>query len=106
MANITRKEFFADAIYGFRADPSIRYIDSYSFNQYRKDTIIIHIVAQNRLYPKFELDLTFKLVIEMIVIGIIESIFKFFLSTKQEILMQKTKNLLNNEKNLITNRII
>jgi hypothetical protein len=68
--------------------------------------MIIHIVAQNRLYPELELSLTFKSAVEIIVVDIAESILKFFLLTKQEILMQKIKNLLNNEKNSITNRII
>jgi hypothetical protein len=49
--------------------------------------MIIHIVTQNKLYLELELDLIFKLVIEMIVVDIIESIFKFALLTKQEILI-------------------
>jgi hypothetical protein len=68
--------------------------------------MIIYIVAQNRLYPELELGLIFELAVEMIVIGMTENIFKFSLSAKQEAFMQKIKNLLNNEKNLITNRTI
>jgi hypothetical protein len=44
--------------------------------------MIIYIVVQNRLYPEFELGLTFKLVVEMVVIDIAENILKFFLSIK------------------------
>jgi hypothetical protein len=32
ITNIMKKEFFADTIYGLRADLLIRYIDSYSFD--------------------------------------------------------------------------
>jgi hypothetical protein len=106
MTNITRREFFVDTIYDPRADPLIRYIDSYSFNQYRRNIIIIYIVAQNRLYSEFELNLIFESVIKMVVVGIIENIFKFFSPAKQETFMQKIKNLLNNEESLITDRTI
>jgi hypothetical protein len=68
--------------------------------------MIIYIVIQNRLYPKFELNLIFKLIIEIVVISIIEDILKFALPIKQEILMQKFKNLLNNEENPIINKTI
>jgi hypothetical protein len=68
--------------------------------------MIIHIIAQNKLYSKLELDLIFKSAVEMIVVDIVEDIFKFFSSAKQETFIQKTKNLLNDEESLITNKII
>jgi hypothetical protein len=84
MANITRGEFFADIIYDSRVNPLTRYIDSYSFDQYRKNIMIIYIIVQNRLYPELELDLIFELTVEIVVIGIVEGILKF-LSVKQEV---------------------
>jgi hypothetical protein len=68
--------------------------------------MIIYIVAQNKLYSELELDLIFKSVIKIIVISIIKGILKFSLPTKLKAFMQKAKNLLNNEKSLIINRII
>jgi hypothetical protein len=44
--------------------------------------MIIHIVIQNKLYLELELDLIFKSVIEIVVIGIIEDILKLALSVK------------------------
>jgi hypothetical protein len=68
--------------------------------------MIIHIVIQNRLYPELELGLIFKPAIEIVVIDITESIFKLALLAKQETFMLKAKNLLNDEKNPITNRTV
>jgi hypothetical protein len=68
--------------------------------------MIVHIVIQNRLYLELELGLIFELAIEIIVIDIAEGIFRFALSAKREAFIQKTKNLLNDEENLITDRTI
>jgi hypothetical protein len=68
--------------------------------------MIIRIITQNRLYPEFELGLIFKSAVKIVVVDIIKNVLRFASPIKREILIQKIKNLLNNEKNSIIDRTI
>jgi len=68
--------------------------------------MIVHIVTQSRLYPELELDLTFEPAVEMVVTGMAEGVLKLVSPAKRETLMQRAKDLLNNEESPITNKTI